>query len=305
MSSQTDQSEQRTSVGIVSALTERLEHREPYLLISPTVVWFLIFLIIPVLVIFMYSFLSYSNFNVVYEFTLESWTSTLLSDAVVDTFVRTIGIALFVTAITLVFAYPIAYFLRFYVGEIMGIILLLFLVIPFWTSELIRTLGWFPILGRNGLINWVLLGFGITDEPIRWLLFSLFSQTLGYLQNFLVFMAAPIYISLAQIDEDLLDASQTLRSGPISTFRRVTLPLSLPGVAIGCIFTFVLAIGNFTVPQFLSGGDRTITMLIYEEVSRGLNYPNASAMSVALLFVIFGFVYALLRVVDITDIAQG
>jgi len=264
----------------------------------------LIFLGAPVLVIFTFSFLSYSNFNVVYEFTVESWTSTLLSETVLSTFTRTIGIALFITAITLVLAYPIAYFLRFYVGDIMGIILLLFLVIPFWTSELIRTLGWFPILGRNGLINWVLLGFGITEGPVRWLLFSLFSQTLGYLQNFLVFMAAPIYISLSQIDEDLLDASETLRGGPISTFRRVTLPLSLPGVAIGCIFTFVLAIGNFTVPQFLSGGDRTITMLIYEEVTRGLHYPNASAMSVALLLVIFTFVYALLRVVDVTDIAQ-
>jgi len=304
MSSETDRSERQSPTGTLSSVTERFEQREPYLLISPTVGWFLIFLGAPVLVIFTFSFLSYSNFNVVYEFTVESWTSTLLSETVLSTFTRTIGIALFITAITLVLAYPIAYFLRFYVGDIMGIILLLFLVIPFWTSELIRTLGWFPILGRNGLINWVLLGFGITEGPVRWLLFSLFSQTLGYLQNFLVFMAAPIYISLSQIDEDLLDASETLRGGPISTFRRVTLPLSLPGVAIGCIFTFVLAIGNFTVPQFLSGGDRTITMLIYEEVTRGLHYPNASAMSVALLLVIFTFVYALLRVVDVTDIAQ-
>lgn len=305
MTTRSKQTEQQDSAGPLSFITRHVEHREPYVLITPTVVWFVIFLLIPGLVIVAFSFLSYSNFNVVYEFSLASWTSTVLSTTVIRTFIRTIGIALFITALTLVLAYPIAYFLRFYVSEISGIILLLFLVIPFWTSELIRTLGWYPILGRGGLINWVLLSLGLTNEPIRWLLFSLFSQTLGYLQNLLVFMAAPIYISLAQIDEDLLDASETLRSGPFSTFRRITWPLSLPGVAIGCIFTFVLAVGNFTVPQFLSGGDRTATMLIYEEVTRGLHYPNASAMSVTLLIVIFGFVYVLLRFVDITDIAQS
>lgn len=305
MTTRSNQSDEETSTGPLSSISRHFESREPYVLIAPTVIWFAVFLVVPVLVIFAFSFLSYSNFNVVYEFTLASWTSTVLSSTVIGTFTRTIGIALFITALTLVLAYPVAYFLRFYVGEIVGIILLLFLVIPFWTSELIRTLGWYPILGRSGLINWVLLSLGLTQEPIRWLLFSLFSQTLGYLQNFLVFMAAPIYISLAQIDEDLLDASETLRSSPLSTFRRVTWPLSLPGVAIGCIFTFVLAVGNFTVPRFLSGGDRTATMLIYEEVTRGLHYPNASAMSVTLLIVIFGFVYLLLRFIDITDIAQN
>ncbi len=305
MTARSDQPDQEASPGPLSFINQRVKNREPYILIAPTVIWFAVFLVIPVLVIIAFSFLSYSNFNVVYEFTLVSWTSTVLSSTVIGVFTRTIGVALFVTALTLVLAYPIAYFLRFYVGDIMGIILLLFLVIPFWTSELIRTIGWYPILGRGGLINWVLLSIGATNEPIRWLLFSLFSQTLGYLQNFLVFMAAPIYISLSQIDEDLIDASETLRSGPFSTFRRVTWPLSLPGVAIGCIFTFVLAVGNFTIPRFLSGGDRTATMLIYEEVTRGLHYPNASAMSVTLLIVIFGFVYVLLRFIDITDIAQN
>jgi putative spermidine/putrescine transport system permease protein len=118
-------------------------------------------------------------------------------------------------------------------------------------------------------------------------------------------MAAPIYISLSQIDEDLLDASETLRGTHIETFRHVTLPLSLPGVAIGCMFTFVLTIGNFSVPSFLSGGQGTITTLIYSSVNRGLRYPDAAAMSIMLLLIIFIFVYALLRTVDITEIAQS
>jgi len=278
---------------------------EIHVLIGPTVLWFFVFLLAPLAVVFVYSFLSYESFSVIWEFSLSSYTDTVLSDTVLSTTARTLGIGLIVTVITLVFGYPIAYFLRFNLSEKAGIILLLFLVIPFWTSGIIRTLGWLPILGQTGIINQTLLWTGIISEPLSILLFSPVSQIVGYLQNYVVFMAAPIYISLSQIDEDLLDASETLRGNHIDTFRHVTLPLSLPGVAIGSMFTFVLTIGNFAVPSFLSGGQGTITTLIYDSVNRGLRYPDASAMSIMLLLIIFLFLYALLRTVDITEIAQG
>jgi putative spermidine/putrescine transport system permease protein len=283
----------------------RLGLSEPHALSLPTAAWFTLFLLLPLAVIGFYSFMSYSSFDVIYEFTLGPWKSVFTDGTIHSVFLRTIGVGVLVTLLTLVFAYPIAYYLRFHTSELGGIILLLFLVIPFWTSELIRTIAWLPILGRSGAINWFLLSTGLIDEPLRWLLFSLFSQVLGYLQNFLVFMAAPIYISLSQIDENLLDASGTLRADSFATFRNITWPLSLPGVAIGCMFTFVLAIGNLTIPQFLSSGQATLTGLIYQEVQRGLNYPNASAMSIMLLIVIFAFVFALFRVVDISEIAQS
>ena len=136
-------------------------------------------------------------------------------------------------------------------------------------------------------------------------MFSPFSQIAGYLAELVVFMASPIFISLAQIDEDLLDASETLRGDPVATFRNVTFPLSMPGVVIGIIFVFVLSIGNFTVPQFLSGGQGTITTLIYLSVNNGLNYPDAAALSITLLVIIFAVVYVLTRFVDISQIAQG
>ena len=274
-------------------------------LVGPTVAWFAVFLLVPLVVILYYSFLTYSSFAVIHEFTLAPYTETVFSGTVLWSFARTLVIGVVVTVITLAFGYPLAYFLRFYTSETIGILLLLFMVIPFWTSEVIRTLGWIPILGRGGVINQTLLLLGVIDSPIGWLLFSPVSQVAGYLQNYVVFMAAPIFISLAQIDEDLLDASETLRGGPAATFRHVTLPLSMPGVTIGCIFTFVLTIGNFSIPTFLSGGTGTISTLIFTSVNRGLNYPDAAAMSIALLAVIFLFVYLMVRYVDITEIAQG
>lgn len=278
---------------------------EVHLLTAPTVVWFAVFLLAPLVVILVYSFLTYANFSVIYEFTLEPWTGTVFTENTYTVFIRTLIVGLAVTAITLLFGYPLAYFLRFYTSKQLGILLLLFMVIPFWTSGVIRVIGWIPILGKAGVINKLLIWSGLVNSPIEWLLFSPFSQIVGYLQNYVVFMAAPIFISLAQIDEDLLDASETLRGDPIATFRNVTWPLSLPGVAIGSIFVFVLSIGNFTVPQFLSGGESTISTLIYLNVNRGLKYPNAAALSIALLVVIFLFVMLLLRRVDITEITQG
>lgn len=276
-----------------------------HLLTGPSVLWFLAFLIAPLLVILYYSFLTYSNFNVIHEFTLSAWMGSVLTKNVFSVFTRTLAIGVVVTLVTLLFGYPLAYFLRFYTSENGGILLLLFLVIPFWTSGVIRTIGWIPILGKTGVINQVLLMAGLIDQPLSWLLFSPFSQIVGYLQNYVVFMAAPIYISLSQIDEGLLDASETLRANPISTFRNVTWPLSIPGVAIGSIFVFVLSIGNFTVPQFLSGGKSTISTLIYLTINSGLDYPSAAALSITLLIVIFAAVFLLLSRVDISEIAQG
>lgn len=274
-------------------------------LAGPTVLWFLAFLVVPLLIVVYYSFLSYSSFNVIHEFTLEGWRSGVFNDTSIRSFARTLGIGVVVTATTLVFGYPLAYFLRFYMSLKAGVLLLLFLIIPFWTSEVIRTIGWIPVLGRQGIVNTFLLWTGVVDEPLAWLLFSPASQMLGYLQNYVVFMAAPIYIALFQVEDDLMDASATLRGGRLATFRYVVWPLSLPGVAMGAIFVFVLSVGNFVIPQLLSGGTGTYTTLIYNSVNYGLNYPRAAASSVALLTAIFVVVYGVVRLVDITEIAEA
>jgi ABC-type spermidine/putrescine transport system permease subunit I len=286
-----------------SSFFERVRSHEVGILVTPTVVWFAVFLFMPLLVILAYSFFTYTSFNVVYELSFEAWRS-VFSPTVFDVFVRTLVVGTVVVLLTLAFGYPLAYFLRFHMSEKGGILLLLFLIIPFWTSGVIRTIGWLPLLSNTGVINKVLTGLGLVDNPVAWLLFSPFSQIVGYLQNYVVFMAAPIYISLSRIDEDLLDASKTLRGNPVTTFRYVVWPLSLPGVVIGSIFVFVLSVGNFTVPQFLSGGEDTITTLIYLSVNSGLNYPDAAALSIALLVVIFVIVYAMTRIVDITEIGR-
>lgn len=281
----------------------RDSNRLAYLMVAPATVWYVVFLLLPLAVIAYYSFLTYVGFAVEETLTLSTWTEVVLTSGTADVFLRTLAIGLGVTALTLVFGYPLAYYLRFYASQNGGLVLLLFLIIPFWTAGLVRTTAWIPLLARQGVVNGFLQWIGLVGEPLSWLLFSPFSQVVGYLQSYLVFMAAPIYISMAQIDDNLLDASETLRGDPMQTFRKVTWPLSLPGVAIGAIFVFVLSIGDFLVPQFLSGGQSTVTVLIFN-YNNSLNTPAAAALSLTLLAIIFLCVFAMIRVVDISDIIR-
>ena len=295
-----------TSGGIRGRLPARIRESNglAYLMVAPATLWYVAFLLLPLAVIVVYSFYTYVGFAVEETLTLATWTGVVLTSETADVFVRTLTIGLGVTALTLVAGYPLAYYLRFYASQNGGLVLLLFLIIPFWTAGLVRTAAWIPLLGRQGVVNVLLLWIGVVDQPLSWLLYSPFSQVVGYLQSYLVFMAAPIYISMAGIDDNLLDASETLRGDPLRTFRRVTWPLSLPGVAIGAIFVFVLSIGDFLVPQFLSGGQSTVTVLIYN-YNNSLNTPAAAALSLALLAIILVCVFAMLRVVDISDIIRS
>ena len=287
-------------------LSDRIREsdRLAYLMVAPATVWYVAFLLLPLVVVAYYSFLTYVGFAVDNTLTVSTWTEVVLTSGTADVFLRTLVIGLGVTALTLAFGYPLAYYLRFYASANGGLVLLLFLIIPFWTAGLVRTAAWIPLLGRQGVVNVLLLWLGVVDQPLSWLLYSPFSQVVGYLQSYLVFMAAPIYISMAQIDDNLLDASETLRGGPFRTFRKVTWPLSLPGVAIGAIFVFVLSIGDFLVPQFLSGGQSTVTVLIFN-YNNSLNTPAAAALSLALLAIILLCVFAMIRLVDISDIIRS
>jgi ABC-type spermidine/putrescine transport system permease subunit I len=276
---------------------------EVHFLIGPAVLWYFVFLVCPLLLVVVYSFLTYSNFSVTWEFTLNAW-GDVVSDTVFDVFVTTLGMGLLTSLLALVFGYPMAYYMRFNMGQYTGMFLLIFLVIVFWTAEVIRMIAWYPILGTGGAINQALLWLGLIEEPLSWLLFSLFAQIVGYLQNYLLFMAAPIYIALFRIDEDLLSASETLRATPVETFRYVVFPQSLPGIVIGFIFVFVMSVGDFIIPQVLSGGSSTITGIIYSNVATNLNYPTASAISIVLLIVIFLILYIPTRVIDITQIYE-
>ncbi len=256
-----------------------------------TIVWVL-GVLVPVLGIVVFSFFRSRGVTFIFEPTLAAYESTF-SHSGWQVLLRSARITATVTLIELVVAYPFALWLaKSARSPLLKLATFTALTVPFFLSPASRTIVWRVILGRNGLINTVLLEIGLIDEPLDWLLFSETAVHFGFLGPYFPSMVWPIFLSISLIDDDLLEASRDLGGGRFHTFWHIVLPLSLPGIVAGMIFTFVPMMGDTVVPQTVGGG--TVLMLSSEinSLFSVMNYPVAAAVSTfALLFVVlFQFV---------------
>jgi ABC-type spermidine/putrescine transport system permease subunit I len=208
---------------------------------------------------------------------------------------RTLVIAAETTLLSLLIAYPIAYFLALRAGRKTARIVLLLFTVPFLVNYIIRTFSWSFLLSRTGPVNELLIASGLTGAPLDWLLYSDFAVIVGLVTSYMPFMVFPLFLSLAAVDRSLIQASWLLGAGPVRTFLRVTLPLSLPGIFAAVIFGFVGSFGESAVPVILGG---TGYQLIGNEITSTLdvlNYPLAAAIStvvVAIMLLLMGAWYA-------------
>jgi putative spermidine/putrescine transport system permease protein len=228
-------------------------------------------------------------------FTTENYLSFLTEPFYLQLVLRTLWLGVLVTVLTLVVTYPIALFLTRTRTRWRGVLVAL-LVAPLLTSIVVRTYGWLVLLGGDGLINGALLSVGFVDRPLE-LVNNRLGVVIGLVEILMPYMALGLLSGFGRFDPRMEEAAMSLGAGPLRTFFRVTLPLSLPGVATGCLLVFVLTISSFVTPQLLGGG-RFFVMAteIYEQATYTLDWPFASAISF-LLLVIFGvFVSAYLRV---------
>jgi ABC-type spermidine/putrescine transport system permease subunit I len=202
---------------------------------------------------------------------------------------RTFRMSAIVTLVCLVAAYPVGYLLT-RVGTRMAAVIMIAILLPFWTSILVRTYAWMVLLQNNGLVNKLLMGLGIVSAPLA-LMYNEAGVTIGMVQILLPFAILPIYASLHTIDPRLHLAARILGAGAWQRFWRVTFPLSLPGVAAAAILVFVQGLGYFVTPALL-GGSRVITLAMYMEshVLEVLNWQLAAAMAMVLLVVCVGIV---------------
>lgn len=220
---------------------------------------------------------------------LATYRSLAGNDLFLAVLVRTFRISLVVTLVCLAAAYPVGYLLT-RVGTRAASLILIAVLLPFWTSILVRTYAWMVLLQSNGLLNTLLVGLGVVTAPLR-LMYNEAGVTIGMVQILLPFAILPIYASLQNIDPRLHLAARILGAGPWQRFWKVTFPLSLPGVGAAAILVFVQGLGYFVTPALL-GGSRVITlaMLMESQVLEVLNWPLASAMAMALLVVCVGLV---------------
>ena len=220
------------------------------LLLLPSIVLLTIYLLIPIIMLVVMSFYKSSMFGIVPDFSFDNYRQFTSNSLYGGLLIKSIRMAIIVTAISLLVSFPFAYFLARASGRLKAALLILVMV-PFWTSYLIRTMAWLPILGIKGVANYSLLALNIIPEPIEALLFNQFSVVLVLIRIYLPFMAVPIFLSLDRLDTRLLEAAGDLGVNPWRAFWHVTLPLSKPGVVGGIVMVFIAAFGAYVTPKLI------------------------------------------------------
>jgi len=265
-------------------------------LLAPGGFWLLAFFLVPLVIMFVYSLMPRGIYGGVEPgFTLEHYTrffDPLYLQVLQRTFAWSIGC----TVICLFLGYPVAYVI---VRSGRWRTFLLFLVVlPFWTSFLVRTFAMIFLMRDTGLINSWLLKLGMIDQPMT-LLYTPFAVMVGLVYGFLPFMILPIYASLEKVDLSLLEAAEVLGARPGARFRRVTLPLSTPGVVAGSLLVFIPALGSFLTADLLGGAKQVmIGNLVQNQFSSARNWPFGSAASFIVMALVLAAVMFYLRIKD-------
>jgi ABC-type spermidine/putrescine transport system permease subunit I len=224
-------------------------------------------------------------------FTLEHYAKLFNEPAYLRAFRNTMQISVWVTVIALLLGYPLAYLMTVVSGRARAILIVLVLV-PFWTSVLVRTFAWMVILGRRGLINQVLLGWGVIDRPLA-LIYNMLGVQIGMVHVLLPFMVLPLLSVMSRIDGSLVTAARSLGASPRQAFLRIFLPLSLSGVSAGCVLVFLLAVGFYITPALLGGEGQVTFATLIELVVRDLLDWNFGASLGGFLLTVVGTLFVL------------
>ena len=274
----------------------------PYLLLAPGLVWLVVFFLVPALTQF-YVSLQEGNVEEGYQFT---WAWHTYSDALSgygEQFARSFGYAAIATVLAFVISFPLAYYIAFKSRH--KNLLLLLIVLPFFTSYLVRTIAWQTILSDDSFVVDFLQTVGLLSDDGR-LLATRTAVIAGITYNFLPFMALPLYVSLEKIDRRLIEAATDLYASRVTAFRRVTLPLAMPGIFAGSLLTFIPAVGDFINAQFLGTTQQyMIGNVIQAKFLTTSDYPTAAALSFMLMAVILVAVFTYAKLLGTRNLTEA
>jgi len=256
------------------------ESLKGYTLLSPTLLAMLVGLAMPLIVLLTLSFWIQEYLDFIRTFSLKNYLDFFQKPIYTKILFKSIRMSGMVTIVTVLLAYPMAYYIAFRVKQ-NKLIWLILITVPFWTSYLLRVFAWKIMLGYNGVINSGLKTLGILSEPLEFLLYNPTAVVITLAHAWAAFAILPIYVSLEKIDRSLLEASRDLGENTFMTFLRVTLPLSLPGVIAASLLVFIPTVGDYVTPS-LVGGPRGIMIgnIIQSMFGKAQNWPLGAAISV-------------------------
>ncbi|MCH9747880.1 MAG: ABC transporter permease subunit [Alphaproteobacteria bacterium] len=284
---------------IIQSLMQRIQRHWRAIVIAIPFLWLLLFFLAPFFIVAKISLAELAIASPPFTRMIE-WTEGgiltvrivfdnfryILSDSLYfDTYVNSLKISVTSTFLCLLLGYPIAYAIV-RSGPVARPIFLLLIILPFWTSFLLRVYAWMGLLADQGTINNLLIAIGVIDEPIR-MLYTEFAVYIGIVYTYMPFMILPLYANMEKLDGSLNEAAADLGSRPTNTFFKVTLPLTTPGIIAGSLLVFIPATGEYVIPDLLGGGNvQMIGRVLFNEFSRNSDWPVAAAVAIVLLVIL-------------------
>lgn len=279
-------------------------------IVSPALIYALLLLAVPLFTIILFSFWTQNFLTIDRTLTLANYREALTDPLYRALMLRSLRISASVTAVTVVLAFPIAYFISFHVRPERKALWLFLITIPFWTSYLIRIFLWRVILAYDGPVNGTLISLGVIDAPLSFILYNANAVIITLAHAFAPFAILPIFVSLEKIDRALLEAARDLGEAKVMTFARVTLPLAMPGVLAAVLIVFIPTVGDYVTPRLVGGsGGTMIANMIYVQIFDLSNRPMGATLAVfAMASVTITLAWAILHLrfwVHLSDRAGG
>jgi spermidine/putrescine transport system permease protein len=247
----------------------------------------------PMFVFFIYSLWYLKGYQIVRDWTLQNYVEVVTNATYMKLILRSITVGLITACLTVMLSYPVAYAMTFRMKQGRELVLML-MILSLFSCYLVRVYAWKTILGNTGVINSILMGLGLVQQPVEWLIYSQFAVIVTLTSVFLPICILPMYSVLMNIHPSLLEASRDLGAGPFMTFCKVTLPLSMPGVMAGFLFSFVLTAGDYITPALLGGSNaQLIGNSIASQFGTISNWPLGAAITYFMV-VVFAAVFGIL-----------
>ena len=272
---------------------------------GPAVILFGFFFLLPMLLIVAYSFWETVDYNVVHHWTLDNYRYFFSVPTYVRTLWATLWMAALATAITIIAAFPFAYFLARYVSPGIRRPLLLLVILPFWASYLLRVYAWITILGQKGVLNRVLMDLGIIHHPLSFLLYNRESVILVLVYLYFPFAALTLYSALERFDWPQLTAAMDLGAPPLTALRRILLPQVRAGVATAVIFVFVPVLGEYLTPQLIGGVQGVMIGNLIANFFQGAEYTRGAAAAILVAVFIVLLLILFRKQIDVEDVYAG
>ncbi len=290
---------QPVNYSLLQRIGRRAQNNWRFIVVTIPFLWLLVFFLMPFFIVAKISLAELAIASPPFTKMIE-WTGSgiitirivfdnfayIMTDSLYsNTYINSVKIAVVSTFFCLLIGYPIAYgIVRS--GPVAKPLLLFSIILPFWTSFLLRVYAWMGLLADQGTINNLLIASGIIDEPIR-MLYTEFAVYVGIVYTYMPFMILPLYANMEKLDMSLDEAAADLGSKPTNTFFKVTLPLTTPGIIAGALLVFIPATGEYVIPDLLGGGNvQMIGRVLYNEFSRNTDWPVAAAVAIVLLFLL-------------------